>query len=148
VFAFAAARPDHDRAGSGGLVVKKIKKRKRGKAGSGPFLQKLEEIEGELRSLGWWRAKPIDPFAHLSPEEPRSYLDASTFEDWLQFVFLPNARGAAQGGTLPTSSNVGLMAQRQYDYHEHVVEAQALIRLLSEFDEMVVAYHARQGGRP
>ena len=132
-------------------MVKKIKKRKSGKKGktnSGPFAQKLDHIEAELRSLGWWRAKPVDPFAHLSPEEPRSYLDASSFEDWLQFVFLPNARGGARGGTLPATSNVGDMARQHYDYQTNVVEAQSLIRLLSAFDEMVEAYHARKGGRP
>jgi len=132
---------------------RKIKKRK-GKGGKAgrfdprvrPLLDHLGKVEAELRALGWWRSDTIDPFAHLPEDEPRNYTNASSFEEWLQFVFLPNARGAARGGTLPTESNVGQMAQHQYESHEHIAQAQPLIGLLSEFDDMVDRYHARQGG--
>ena len=135
-------------------MVKKIKKKKAKKGGrgrhpsAGPFLAKLDAIELELRVLGWWRSEPVDPFAHLTPDEPRSYLDASSFEEWLQFVFLPGARGFARGGTLPATSHVGDMARQHYDYQTNVAEAQTLIQLLSAFDEMVEAHHARRGGPP
>jgi uncharacterized protein YqcC (DUF446 family) len=133
-------------------MVKKIKRKKAKKGGrgrhpsAGPFLAELDRIERELRGLGWWRDTPVDPFAHLAADAPRSYLDASSFEEWLQFVFLPNARAGARAGTLPATSNVGDMARQHYDYQTNVAEAQALIQLLSGFDEMVEAHHARRGG--
>ena len=99
--------------------------------------KKLDEIEGELRRIGYWSQKQIDPFKHLSEGEAPSYLNASSFEAWLQFVFLPNARQAVEKRALPRSSQVGLMAKRQYDYHSHVPEAQDLVRLLHEFDSMI-----------
>lgn len=39
---------------------------------------------------------------------------------------------------LPDESEVGMMAQRQYDYQLFVPEAQILIQLLWEFDRLVV----------
>jgi hypothetical protein len=52
-------------------------------------------------------------------------------------VFIPNARAAAARNDLPTQSEVGIMAMRQYDYHSHIPEAQNLLTLLSEFDALV-----------
>ncbi|MBL1320676.1 MAG: YqcC family protein [Methylophaga sp.] len=69
--------------------------------------------------------------------EIKSYLDAPSFELWLQCVFIPNARKSAENGTLPTQSQVGLMAMRQYNYHSIVEEAQALLDLLAGFDELI-----------
>lgn len=64
-------------------------------------------------------------------------MDAPSFELWLQCVFLPNARAAARSDHLPIHSQVGLMAMRQYDYHSHVPEAQGLLKLLQDFDELI-----------
>ncbi|WP_390884386.1 YqcC family protein [Humisphaera borealis] len=69
--------------------------------------------------------------------EVRSFMDAPSFELWLQCVFLPNARAAARSDHLPIHSQVGLMAMRQYDYHSHVPEAQGLLKLLQDFDELI-----------
>lgn len=131
-------------------MVKKIKKKKRkGKRGfhpaAQPLLAKLDRVENELRSLGWWRTETIDPFPHLAPGEPRSYRDATSFEDWLQFVFLPTARSMARSGKLPDSSHVGDMAQDHYDGREEVLAAQPLVQLLSEFDELMERTRARLG---
>nr|WP_261361997.1 hypothetical protein [Humisphaera borealis] len=38
---------------------------------------------------------------------------------------------------MPIHSQVGLMAMRQYDYHSHVPEAQGLLKLLQDFDELI-----------
>ena len=100
-------------------------------------LQKLDAIEAELRRLGWWCEDPPDLLARFSAGELRTYLDAPSFELWLQCVFLPNARAAAESDALPSSSQVGLMALRQYDCHSSVPEAQPLLGLLHDFDRIV-----------
>jgi uncharacterized protein YqcC (DUF446 family) len=101
-------------------------------------LQKLDQIEAEMRRIGYWQENPPDLKARYASGELRSYLDAPSFELWLQTVFLPNARQAAQTDTLPKDSQVGLMAMRQYDYHSSVPEAHGLMRLLNEFDDLVI----------
>jgi hypothetical protein len=67
----------------------------------------------------------------------RSYMDAPSFELWLQCIFLANARAAARADTLPSSSQVGTIALRQYDYHSFVPEAQRLLTLLHDFDHII-----------
>ena len=69
--------------------------------------------------------------------ELRSYLDAPSFEQWLQCVFLARARAAVRNDTLPSSSSVAEMARRQYDYHSYMPEAQPLLALLRAFDLLV-----------
>ncbi len=101
------------------------------------LLKKLDQIEDELRKIGYWKNGKVDPYEDLPEGETPHFLNASSFEDWLQFIFLPNARRAASSDQLPKSNQVGLMALRQYDYHSHVPEAQTLLRLLNEFDSAV-----------
>ena len=93
-------------------------------------LAKLDEIEEEMRRIGYWAQKP----PQFSVE---SYLDAPSFELWLQCIFMPNAREAAAEDSYPRQSQVGVMAMRQYDYHSHIEEAQTLLRLLGEFDRII-----------
>lgn len=104
-------------------------------------LWKLDEIEREMRSAEFWddslnvdevRDGPL----RIAAEQGKSPIGTMPFEHWLQAVFIPNARSAAQTGNLPSSSQVSLMAMREYDYHSHVPEAQELLRLLREFDAL------------
>lgn len=104
---------------------------------SSPLLQKLDEIEAEMRRIGYWHETPPDLQVMAARGELRSYLDAPSFELWLQTIFLPNARRAVQTNSLPADSRVGLMAMRQYDYHSSIPEAHGLMKLLYEFDELV-----------
>lgn len=99
--------------------------------------RKLDEVEAEMRRIGYWHPDPPDLVAQVDRGELHSYLDAPTFELWLQALFLPNARHAVATNTLPTDSQVGDIAMRQYDYHSFVPEAQDLLRLLREFDDLV-----------
>ena len=99
--------------------------------------QKLDEIEAEMKRIGYWQDNPPDLLASAARGELRSYLDAPSFELWLQALFLPNARQAVQTDTLPSDSHVGLMAMRQYDCHSIVTEAHGLMRLLNEFDDLI-----------
>jgi uncharacterized protein YqcC (DUF446 family) len=98
---------------------------------------KLDEIEAEMKKLGFWQANPPDLQAAFASGKMRNYLDAPSFELWLQCIFLPNARRAVRTATLPKDSQVGVMATRQNDYHSVVPEAGHLVSLLHEFDGMV-----------
>lgn len=95
------------------------------------ILLALDKIEAEMKKIGFWQENP-------SSVNVDNYLQAPSFELWLQCVFLPNARKAAQTSTYPNSSQVGLMAMRQYDYHSRVEEASNLVSLLHDFDKLVV----------
>jgi len=99
--------------------------------------KKLDEIEAELKRAGYWSEEEIDPFESLPMRGTRSFLTASSFQAWLQLVFLPKARAAVRNRELPRGSQVGLMALRQWDYHSYVPEAQQLVRLLNEFDSLI-----------
>jgi uncharacterized protein YqcC (DUF446 family) len=92
---------------------------------------KIDEIEGEMKRIGFWHDNPPDFHAG-------NYLEAPSFELWLQCVFIPNARRAADTGQYPGDSQVGLMALRQYNYHEVVPAALPLLSLLNEFDTLIV----------
>lgn len=98
---------------------------------------KLNEIESEMKKIGFWEENPPDLQAAFASGQMQNYFDAPSFELWLQCIFLPNARRAIQTTTLPKDSQVGVMAMRQYDYHSIVPEAQHLVSLLHEFDKMV-----------
>lgn len=106
------------------------------------IVSKLDAIERELKRIGFWdetldcqsvrkqaveraREQEVSPIANMS------------FENWLQAVFLPHARETVRTNSLPQSSHVGVMAMRQYDYHSHVPEAQPLLKLLYEFDQLI-----------
>ena len=105
--------------------------------------RQLDRIETELKRIGFWSADPPDLRAKYASGEMRTYLDAPSFELWLQQVFIPSARAGVASEDLPKKSQVGVMAMRQYDYHSRVPEAAELLRLLNDFDEMVESY-----GRP
>ncbi len=104
-------------------------------------LRKLEEIEREMRDLGFWddaldveevrvRASAIVAEKRISP------VGSMPFEHWLQAVFIPTARDAARTGNLPSSSQVSVMAMREYDWHSPLPEARGLLRSLREFDAL------------
>jgi uncharacterized protein YqcC (DUF446 family) len=90
-----------------------------------------------MKRIGYWQENPPDLIADYNSGKLRSYLDAPSFELWLQAVFIPRAREAALADELPDDSDVGLMATRQYDYHTIVPEAHELLRLLGEFDTII-----------
>ena len=93
-----------------------------------------------MKRIGYWSDDPPDLQQEVLEGRSRSYLDAPSFELWLQQVFLPRARHAVADASLPGESHVGLMAMRQYDYHSIVPEAQQLLALLWEFDRLVEAH--------
>lgn len=106
------------------------------------ILAQLDKIEAELKKIGRWSDNPPDLQAAVERGEIKSYLDAPTFELWLQALFLPRARKAAREDELPAGSQVGEMARRQYDYMSVNEDALPLLQLLQDFDEMVIQSHA------
>ncbi|MCK5115592.1 MAG: YqcC family protein [Candidatus Aegiribacteria sp.] len=91
---------------------------------------KLDEIETEMKRMSLWSDNP--PAFTVS-----NYLEAPSFELWLQCIFIPHAREAARKGQYPERSQVGLMAMRQYNYHSFLEKAQPLLGLLSQFDKII-----------
>ncbi len=97
----------------------------------------LERIKDEMNRIGFWLDNPPNLASKVISGEIRSYLDAPSFELWLQCIFIPNAINAANNNTLPKHSQVGSMAMKEYNYHSNDKEAQQLIKLLEEFDYLI-----------
>lgn len=100
-------------------------------------MAKVDAVEAEMKRIGFWSSNPPDLQTLYNDGMLRTYLDAPSFELWLQCIFIPNAREAARTNQFPEKSQVGLMAMREYDYHERVPEAHTLLQLLREFDRLV-----------
>src|SRR4051812_1238432 len=91
---------------------------------------KADEIEAELKRIGYWQAAPLDPAAYNFTRPFAG--DTMSFPQWLQFVFLPRVRDlVAKRGELPDSSMVGAYAGRELDGDPN---ADQLCSLLSGFD--------------
>ena len=102
------------------------------------LLAQLDAIEAEMKRISRWSDHPPEDFvAKVERGELTSFLEAPTFELWLQVVFLPNARKATLDDTLPKGSQVGEMARRQYDYMSVDYTAEELLALLQRFDALI-----------
>ena len=98
-------------------------------------LKKLDEIEAEMRRVGYW-FDSLEPASGACGTKFNSALDAPSFQLWLQCVFLPNARAAANEGSLPARSQAGEIARRQFMSKTQAPEARKLFGLIQEFDEL------------
>lgn len=89
-----------------------------------------DEIETEMKMLGLWNE------SLKTTNEVRSAFGAEslTFEEWLQSVFLPNLRQAANSNTFPNRSSMALAAIRNLD---GLSGTENLIRLLTEVDSLI-----------
>jgi uncharacterized protein YqcC (DUF446 family) len=101
------------------------------------LLDQLDRVELEMKRIGYWSEGPSDLLEKYRSGILRAYTDAPSFEAWLQYVFLVNARAAVQENRIPSQSQVGVMAMREYDYHSSFPEAHHLMNLLWEFDALV-----------
>jgi uncharacterized protein YqcC (DUF446 family) len=94
-------------------------------------VQYADQIEAEMRRIGFWQAEPLRP---EQLEFTQAFaMDTMTFAQWLQFIFLNRVREAAASGEFPSGSSVGAQAVREFDGYP---EADQLITLLSEFDAL------------
>lgn len=91
-------------------------------------------IERELRVLGWWQEQAPSAEA-LASQEPFC-VDTLTFEQWLQWVFLPRMKQLLEAGAaLPSVSGIQPMAEMVYREQSGV--ARRLLELLGEFDRLL-----------
>ena len=98
--------------------------------------QQLLLIERELRVLGLWSVDSPAPEA-LASVEPFC-VDTLRFEQWLQWIFLPRMKQLLEAGAaLPSVSGIQPMAEQVYGGGQ-AVKARGLIRLLGEFDRLLV----------
>jgi uncharacterized protein YqcC (DUF446 family) len=88
-----------------------------------------DEIEAEMRRIGMWQSAALRP-GQMKFEQAFA-MDTMTFEQWLQFVFLPRVRESVASNDFPATSEVGAQAAREFDGN---LEAGRLVTLLSEFD--------------
>ena len=88
---------------------------------------KLDAIEAEMRRIGMWQETLLDPEQYQFRGAFAG--DTMTFTQWLQFIFLPNARGQ-----FPASSQVAVKAVREFDTDP--ADTDQLQSLLSEFDAL------------
>ena len=94
-------------------------------------LEKVSQIEAEMRQIGMWRAEPLNPEQY---EFHSAFaMDTMTFSQWLQFVFIPKVKEAAKANQFPAKSQVSAQALREFDT---LPAADRLITLLSEFDAL------------
>ena len=105
------------------------------------FSALIDSIEAEMKRIGYWNPRLSNLLGLANSGALDNYLEAPTFELWLQYILVPRARKAVSDRTLPAESNVGVMAVRQYDYHSHIPEAQQLLDLLCRFDAAIKEYH-------
>lgn len=91
-------------------------------------------IERELRVLGWWQeeAPSVEALASLEP----FCVDTLTFEQWLQWIFLPRMKVLLEtGAALPSVSGIQAMAEMVYQQQPGI--ARRLLELLGEFDRLL-----------
>jgi uncharacterized protein YqcC (DUF446 family) len=93
---------------------------------------KLDEIEREMKQAGLWQDRPLGPEQY---NFTRAFaMDTMSFDQWLQFIFVPKVRGIISArDKFPASSSVGAQAVREFDTYPN---AQRLVTLLSEFDSL------------
>lgn len=91
-------------------------------------------IERELRLLGWWQDEAPSAEA-LASSEPFC-VDTLTFEQWLQWIFLPRMKVLLESGAaLPSVS--GIQAMGEMVYRQQPGIARRLLELLGEFDHLL-----------
>ena len=96
--------------------------------------EQLLLIERELRALGVWTPSPPDAQA-LASQEPFC-VDTLSFDQWLQWIFLPRMKTILERGeALPTVS--GILAMAEMVYRDQPQRVAGLLRALERFDVLI-----------
>ena len=91
-------------------------------------------IEHELKAQGWW--SDATPSAGALASTVPFAVDSMSFEQWLQWIFLPRMRHILeQGLALPTASGILVMAETTFT--DRPEESRELRRLLAAFDRLI-----------
>ncbi|MFM7275643.1 MAG: YqcC family protein [Gammaproteobacteria bacterium] len=94
-------------------------------------LSQLDTIETVMQDAGMWQAEALHPDQYDFRLAFAS--DTMRFEQWLQFVFVPAVRRAAEAGRFPSSSDVAVQAVRAFD---GMTGADGLLTELARFDAL------------
>lgn len=94
--------------------------------------KKLDEIEADMRRIGYWDIQEPAPEAY---EIMGAFgMNTMAFAQWLRWVFVPRIESLLEsGGPWPPSSSVGTHAVRELDGND---EASDLVTLLCQFDDL------------
>jgi uncharacterized protein YqcC (DUF446 family) len=101
------------------------------------LLQKVTEIENEMKRIKFWS----DTMIQIDPKDCTEAFcaDKLAFQQWLQFVFIPNVRKIiSEKEELPADSEVGLRALNEFDGMSVDPEAKELVAILQSFDQLIV----------
>ncbi|HKS13793.1 MAG TPA: YqcC family protein [Pseudomonas sp.] len=91
-------------------------------------------IERELHVRGWWDDQ--SPSAEALASSVPFAVDSLSFEQWLQWIFLPRMKQILElGHPLPNASGILVMAETVYSNRPD--ESRELRRLLAEFDQLI-----------
>lgn len=91
-------------------------------------------IERELRIRELWESVPPEPRA-LASQEPFC-IDTLSFEQWLQWIFLPRMKDILEGDeALPSVS--GILAMAEMVYQGRPQQMAGLLQALAAFDALI-----------
>jgi len=91
-------------------------------------------IERELRVQGWWSDEA--PTAQALASTVPFAVDSMSFDQWLQWIFLPRMKEILERGlALPNASGILVMAETVYV--DRPEESRQLRKLLDEFDQLI-----------
>lgn len=91
-------------------------------------------IERELRVQGWWSHEA--PSAQALASTVPFAVDSMSFDQWLQWIFLPRMKEILEKGlALPKASGILVMAETVYV--DRPEESRQLRKLLEEFDQLI-----------
>ena len=91
-------------------------------------------IERELQVQGWWGEEAPSDEA-LASTVPFA-VDTLSFEQWLQWIFLPRMKIIIElGHPLPSASGILIMAETVFV--DRPEQSRVLRRLLAEFDQLI-----------
>ena len=97
-----------------------------------PVAHAIDEIEAEIKRIGYWSAEPLPEAAYQF--KAAFAMDTMAFVQWLQFIFITRVRDIiAKREAFPSQSMVGVQAMREFDGDE---KASKLVSLLCRFDEL------------
>lgn len=98
------------------------------------MLALLKNLETEMRDVNLWET--ATPQASAFDSQLPFFYDTMSFNQWLQWVFVPRFRAILEGGhSLPGKCDVAPMAEEYFK--EQDVYGDPIVGLLRRFDEAV-----------
>ena len=101
---------------------------------SGRIADVLLEIEAVLRTSGKWQRQKPAPEA-LNSVEPFC-IDTLSFEQWLQWVFLPRMKEILEHSR-PMPAKSGILSYAQDYFREKTAATAGLLSLIKRFDDLI-----------